>query len=234
MDWNHIPFLVQTAASKPVSSTWVNDAQGNSFWIDPAERRRAFEVLPAMSNALKRYIKSNGLPNINQPELDQVLALLESVRAEDLENADKSPVGLEGPQAATTYTHKAFIMKKSAFYGALEAEHSAVLLRIYSSGGSLLRQQSYCNHGTCATASSMYAKCYGSFIKGNTNVTTIDQACDQYSSYIFTQAGHGHVCNNDTLQQYLSVKGSANQNWGICDFNWTALLAYYRTAPSCQ
>lgn len=245
MDWNHTPFLVQTADSTPVMRSWADDgAKDNAFSIDPSERLRAFGMLPATVKALKTYAKQEkeAMSDLDQSDLEQVIALLESVRSWELQerswelqDSDNTLEASMSSQAAVvTYTHKAFIMKKSAFFGALEAEHSAVLLRIYSSKGALLKQQSYCNHGTCATDPSMSAKCFGSFVKRNTNVYTKDRACDQWSSYIFTRSGHGHVCNNDTLQQYLSVKGSDNLNWGICDFPWVSLLAYYRKAPNCQ
>lgn len=232
LDWNHAPFLVQFGGSKPEISSWGDETGSeNGFAVDPAERLRAFGMLPETAAGLRAHMKQKkrSITDDDRSDIEQIIALLESVQSEDLNN-DENTSGA----TSATYTHKAYIKKKSAFYGAFEAEHSAVLLRIYSSSGSLLREQSYCNHGTCATSSAMSTKCSNSFVKGNSNVYTMDRACDQWSLYITNWSGHGHVCNNDTLQQYLSIQGSGNLNWGICDFGPASIFAYYRKAPSCQ
>lgn len=240
MDWNHTPFLMQNATSTPLLSSWADDGtKDNVFSLDLSERRRAFIMLPAAARALKVYARNdNAMSEVEQSDLEQVIALLESVRSSDLQDADNTRVASKRSHAATTtYTHKAFVMRKTAFFqkNPLEWEHSALLLRIYSSGGTLVRQLSTSNHGTPATDPSMKAKCFGSFVKPNSNVYTMDRACDQFGSLYITKANfRGHVCNNDTRQQYLSVKGSSNMNWGICSFSGVALLAYYSKAPNCD
>lgn len=241
MDWNHIPFLMQSATSTPLLSSWADDGtKDNVVSLDLSERRRAFIMLPAAARALKVYARNdNAMSEVERSDLEQVVALLESVRPRDLQDADNTRVASKRSHAATTtYTHKAFVMRKTAFFKSnpFEWEHSALLLRIYSSGGTLVKQQSYSNHGTPATDSSMKSKCFGSFVKPNANVYTMDRACDQFGSLYTTSSRVlvGHVCNNDTRQQYLSVKGSSNMNWGICKFGIAAILAYYTNAPDCD
>jgi len=242
MDSNHTPFLMQSATSTPLLSSWADDGSKDTvISLDLSERLRAFLMLPAAAKALRGYAKSEkATSEVEQEDLEQVIALLESVRSSDLQDADNTRVSSIRPGVATTtttYTHKAFVMRKTAFFASnpLEWEHSALLLRIYSSGGTLVKQQSYSNHGTPATDPSMQSKCFGSFVKANANVYTTDRACDQFGSlYIFNKYLVGHVCNNDTRQQYLSVKGSSNTNWGICSFGGAAILAYYSKAPNCD
>jgi hypothetical protein len=239
MDWNHKPFLMQSATSTPLLSSWADDGtKDNVFSLDLSERLRAFIMLPAAAKALKVYARNENAPDVERSDLEQVIALLESVRSSDLQDADKTRVAsMRSHAATTTYTHKAFVMRKTAFFKSnpFEWEHSALLLRIYSSGGTLVKQQSYSNHGTPATDPSMQSKCFGSFVKANANVYTTDRACDQFGSlYVTNRYLVGHVCNNDTRQQYLSVKGSSNTNWGICSFGVPAIVAYYSTAPNCD
>lgn len=246
MDGNHTSFLMQSANSTPLSNSWANDGtEDNAFGIDPAQRLGAFRMLPVAARALKNYLKqSKGtMSNLDQSDLLQLIALLESVRADTLYDSESALEPETAGEALTaTYTHKTYIFRKDAWFNGSPGDHSAVLLRIYSSGGSLVRQWRSCNHGTCADQSPpMYAKCFRSFLKGNTSIPTPDRACDQFRSpYVvrttwpYTIYASGHVCNNDTRQQYLSIKGSSNINWGICSFNPVTLGVLYRRAPDCD
>lgn len=240
MDSNRVPFIIQSGGSSPALNPWGEDESNqDGFDLDLAERLRAFRMLPAAASTLTAYLEQNSdtISYLDETDLRQIIDLMASDRSKQLQNlesADDARNFLEAPSA--TFTHKAFVMRKQAFFNGFPGEHSALLLRIYS-GTRIVRELVTCNHGTCATQSSMYSKCLGSFQKSNSNIYTRDQACDQFSSPYITQGWpyvYGHVCNNDTRQQYLSVKGSSNMNWGICYFSGTSILAYYRYAPSCD
>lgn len=238
MDQNHIPFFVQTAGPTPMARSWYADKEkSESLPLDIGGRQRAFAILPSAARALRAYQKHTDHPaeatdrrRCVSPgpdwEIERVVAMMESLTIGDMQDIEGAcPAAVRAPQAnaVATYTHKVTIKKKSAnFPLAQEWEHSAVLLQIYQAGGALLTDYYTCNHGACAIDPSMSTQCTTSVTKANINYYMWDLMCDYYGSpYLL------HLCNSDTLQEYLSVVNSSSQDWGIC---FTPRVY----APSCQ
>jgi hypothetical protein len=222
-DDSHTPFLIQGHGPTPATKAYYeNLVTSQATPVDEGVRRRAFALLPAAVVALTDYTEEHDL---NAWEIRQIIALMNSVTLSDIEDADteaSSSSSRIAPSAIATYKHVVTIKRKAAFDIKWELEHSALLLAIYNSKGSLLSQTSTCNHGACATSSSMTTKCTSTFLKPYLTIYAWDLMCDGFGYWY-----GGHTCNTDTRQEYLSIKGSSSQNWGICSVK-------YLYAPSCD
>lgn len=179
-------------------------------------------MLSSMIKALKTYNKKH---KKTQWEIKEVIKLLVSVINENIfdeakdfstENQTQGKMSI----ASSSYTHEVAIRRKRAF--GVVFEHSAIRLRIYQTGSNLVAQYSTCNHGTCATDSSMSTKCIRTLFKPDLTFYLWDLMCD-YWGYPYGS----HLCNGDTYQEYLSIKNSQSIDWGVCG---TARLY----APNCD
>jgi hypothetical protein len=228
MDRDRTPFVVQTAGTAPLSPTWFADSlKAESLPIDIEGRQRAFTLFPRAARALRAYI--NDHPHL-QAELGALVEVLEYYTLEDLQDIESAPD--EPAHQITThataqakYTHKVTIKKKRSNINLprREYEHSALILQIYKQGGALLSSFHTSNHGTPATSSLMSTKCSKNFTKTNVSFNMWDIMCESYRSVWPVS----HLCNDDTRQQYLSIKNSSSQNWGVC-------FGFRKYAPDCD
>lgn len=227
MDQAHTPFLMQVAGTVPAARSWHDEQMSvQSLPVDTEDRRLAFAILPRAAESLKLYVKQHPAARAH---VEPIIELMESVTLADLQEFNEGASSPSiGASAITTYNHVVTIKRKPAFDVKWELEHSALLLQIYSSKGALLDQFSTCNHSptACATAKTMSTKCTKTFVKTNRLVYMWDYMCDYYG-YKYGGLPGLHTCNTDTRQQYLSVKGSSSQNWGICSVP-------YFVAPACD
>ena len=227
MDRDHTPFVLRTNGTTPMKAAWYGDTlQAESQPIDVEARQRAFALFPRAARALRAYTTEH--PD-SQPEIAGLIELLTFFTVEELHDIDGVPErpGIAQPQAAapTQYSHKATIRKKRSNINLpwREYEHSAVLLQIYKPGGALLTSWETSNHGTAATSSLMSSKCSKTFTKTHISFNVWDIMCESYGS-VWPAT---HLCNNDTRQEYLSIKYSSTKNWGVC---W----GYMKYAPDCD
>lgn len=125
--------------------------------------------------------------------------------------------------SGTTYRHKAHIQRKPA-YGVTWYDHSAIKVNVYYSDGALYGIFYTSNHGAAATDPSMSTKCYQNYSGRLNLVPYYSNSCESYGSEYWT-----HVCNNDTLVQWMNVQ--TNYYWlPVSAQCWGPYLLY---APNC-
>lgn len=223
MDGRRAPFMVQTAGHRPMEEKWYEEQKAfENTPINEEERSTDFSMLPSMIKSLKSYNKKH---KRTRWEIKEIIKLLMSVVNENVfdetdDSFTENQVQEKATMASSSFDHQVTIRKKKAF--GIIFEHSAIRLRIYKTYGSLLLQHSTCNHGTCATSTSMSSKCTKTFTKSNLTIYLWDLMCD-YWGYPYGS----HLCNGDTYQEYLSVKNGQSIDWGVCG---TARLY----APDCD
>lgn len=224
LDRNGSPFLVQVGGHAYIDSKWRDEDTAQDFEVLPERRAIDFDLV----RALGKELSSLDLPN-HSHELRVLSQLADSIDEQDSDPTlgYEHSAGHEKEQSAAptaSYNHKITIKKKAAFNCSFCGDHSAVLLQIYYSSGSLYKQISTSNHGTAATDSSMSNACSKTFTYSTTATPLLQYPCT--TSYGFT-SGY-HVCNDDTYCQYYDVKNGANSSWVTCGDS--SLRAY---APSC-
>ena len=214
MDRHRTPFVLRTAGAAPVDPTWYADVIASErLPIDIEARQRAFGLFPKAARALRAYDAEH---TEARWEIAGLLEVLEYLKVEDLYDNDSVIERGDVREDATQvmYSHKVTIKKKrsSANLPKREYEHSAILLQIYKSNGALVDWWESCNHGTCATSSLMSAKCSKTFSKPDIRYYFSDGMCELYRSVWPVQ----HLCNDDTRQEYLSIKNSLIKDYGVC------------------
>lgn len=118
-----------------------------------------------------------------------------------------------GPSTVAKWDYK--IYEKDAFFNGSPFDHSAVLLRGWSSGGSIVYTAVSCNHGTCANSTAMTRSCtmsgfrtddgtHSRYFYNETNTdTSVSSGCSTAYSAIFDNGKH--VCNDDSLLQRNAI-----------------------------
>ncbi len=107
------------------------------------------------------------------------------------------------------------IYEKDAFINGSGFDHSAVLLRGWTSGGSIVYTAVSCNHGACANSTAMTRSCtmtgfrtddgtHSRYFYNETNTSTsVSSGCSTAYSAVFDNGKH--VCNDDTLLQRNAI-----------------------------
>lgn len=137
--------------------------------------------------------------------VDDVVGLMDYVDSQ----SKLSPEAGDASAATTTYNNVVTIKKKTAFN--IVFEHSSLSYSLYKTSGQLLYTVVTCNHGSCASSSSMSTKCSKTFSQTTVDAYASDLLCDFYGSVY-----PAHVCNNDTRAEYLSIKNRKRGTWSSC------------------
>lgn len=218
------PFMVRTGGARPIDPWWYEDQKeaerkenrsaGHSERQED-ERLADFRALTDLATALREF-------QINSQRdswiLSELIAFSDSIRESDLFDEDLfrqalSERGSQKAAEAKKYKHKGYIRWKKASNTAGLLEHSAFLLRIYTSGGTLKFNLPTCNHGTCSDKDSMTTSCTKEWERSNASIYMWDFMCDGLTPY------GAHVCHDDTELQYYSTKNQnfdSNKAWSIC------------------
>lgn len=120
------------------------------------------------------------------------------------------------------------IYEKDAFMNGSPFDHSAVLLRGWSSSTSVVFSASSCNHGACATSSAMQRSCTMSgfrtddgthtryFFREDQGDTDVNGGCSTAYGAFFDNGKH--ICNDDTLLQRDAIyyDSSYSRTGGTC------------------
>jgi hypothetical protein len=225
MDHDRTPFVLQTSGTAPISATWFADSlAAESKPVDVESRQRALALFPRASRALRAYLDEHAQAYVEIGALIELLNYHTLEQLFDLDRAPQSPITAQAT-TTTTFTHKVSIYKKRSNINLpnREYEHSALILQIYDKSGKYVGGWYTSNHGTAATSSLMTFKCSNSFTKTNISFNMWDIMCESYNSVWPVT----HLCNNDTRQEYLSIKNSQAKNWGVC-------FGFAKYAPDCD
>lgn len=216
-----------TIAAQSGAGHFVDQSWGKKLGkVPPSLEKRAQDVseLGFFAVALRDQVK----PKLERSALsewawivDEMIQLLEYV---DMQSKMSPAFGSNVPEAAitaaTTYRNIVTIKKKKAFD--IVFEHSSLSSNVYTSSGKFLYSIITCNHGACASSSSMRTKCSKTFTQSKLDAYASDLLCDLYGWPYPV-----HVCNNDTRAQYRSIKNRSKGTWSSC----SSPLLY---APSCE
>jgi hypothetical protein len=225
MDHDRTPFVLQTSGAGPISPTWFADSlTAESQPVDVDARQRALALFPRTARALSAYLDEHADAYVEVGALIELLNFHTIDQLFDFDREPQSPITTQAT-TTTTYKHKVTINKKRSNINLpnREYEHSALILQIYDKSGKYVGGWYTSNHGTAATSSLMTFQCSNSFTKTNVSFNMWDIMCESYSS-VWPAT---HLCNNDTRQEYLSIKNSQAKNWGVC-FGWA------KYAPNCD
>lgn len=102
-------------------------------------------------------------------------------------------------------------------------KHSAVHLRGWSSGGSIVYNASSCNHGSCATWSDMATECVMSgyrtddgtnsrYFYSDTTTSNSERNGGCSTTYYWNSGPGGHNCNDDTTIQRNAIYYDSSQD----------------------
>lgn len=139
------------------------------------------------------------------------------------------------------YTHEISIQYNPIWWTAWKGDHSAVLLWVFDSVGYFVGMVSTRNHGLEASDPAMWRVASGCprTWTGRANAMPPLQpyfSTDTYldgdaggcsTPYSISGASYTHVCNDDSLAMYQSVKNNASQLWTTCSDNWLRKVAPY-------
>lgn len=220
-DNENIALAAQSGTGHFVDQVWGQEMSEVPLMLDDETRERDVAELTYFAKALQEKVRLKlGESKLSRWAwvLDDMVSLMEYVEAQ----SKLGPVPSDITSKATaTYTNKVTIKKKKAFN--IIYEHSALSYSLYKSNGSLLYTIVTCNHGDCASKSSMSTKCSKTFTQSTLDAWASDYQCDLYGYWYIAQ----HMCNNDTRAQYLSIKNRSKGSWGSC-----SKVTLY--APSCD
>ncbi|MEA2600916.1 MAG: hypothetical protein QOF89_1908 [Acidobacteriota bacterium] len=220
-DNENIVLTAQSGTGHFVDKAWGQELSAVPQLIDDERRERDIAELTYFANALREKVK----PRLGKSELlrwawviDELVSLMDYTEAQ----RELAPVlDDDSPKATATYSNVVTIKKKTAFN--IVFEHSALSYSLYKSNGSSLYTIVTCNHGACASASSMSTKCSKTFTQSTVDGWASDLLCDLF---VFNYPW-GHACNNDTRAEYLSIKNRSRGSWGSC----SGIKLY---APACD
>lgn len=221
-DQDGFPIVAQRGSDHFLDPVWKKSLEKiGEAYIVPEQRFQDVGDLASFANDLRNQVQ----PALDKSEMsewswiiDNTADLMEYV----VEQSDNPPSSSEATEraASTTYKNVVTINKKKAF--GIAFEHSALSYSLYSSTGKFLYSIVTCNHGACASSSSMSFKCSKIFTQSTVTAFASDLLCDFYGSPYSL-----HTCNSDTKAEYLSIKNQARGTHGAC---YTPLLY----APSCD
>lgn len=210
---------VQSGTGHLADKTWKLESELPPESVET--RTQDLADLASFADALERDVT----PGIEASDLaewswvvDQLVSLMRYIDAERTPTDRELEAIAAAPTA--TYTNVVRIRKKPTL---IIAEHSSLSSSLYTSSGSLLHTLVTCNHGACATASSMSTKCTKTFTQSTVNLWASDLLCDFYG----WPYGTHHLCHNDTRVQYLSIKNRQTGHYNGC-------VSPRVTTPSCD
>lgn len=245
------PFLVQAGGHGLHESTWgVFDENPE---IGLGRRTIDFQLATAAADALESISIPDGLEWERR-------ALVKLVRAADKDDAlyhnddehvvpddDEPTTESEGGgmlNLKANFNHAFQIRKKPAGPGSIDlglADHSAMYAWVRNSSGTRVSQMYTCNHGACASASSMSTKCTSRNVTRTTSLLPLLSTCplnhEDYSCTTCCDTDYGiipddgrHVCNDDTSLERDLMLYTGGTCWAPTYCGDTALARY---APSC-
>jgi hypothetical protein len=218
------PLVVEVGGHSFMDPSW---ADGPGVLVEPDQADRFFRVVAGFASALAVGEFPSGFEPEQRRLLDAATAAVEGLTSssEDpgealadeptVETVTKALVVGSGAMSCNCQ-HEVRIRKKPAFVKNSIFDHSAIWLNVYSvvSGKKkLVGTFASCNHGTCASSSSMNTNCTKTFSKSTNEVTFLAyEACPTlYILWALIIPGAlpvGHVCNDDTIVQYAAIKNS--------------------------
>lgn len=211
----------QSGTGHFVDQSWRQELSMAPLAIDDEKREQDDTELVYFAEALQEKVK----PRLGKSKLsrwswvvDELVSLMNYTEAQ---SALAPVLGDEDTKASATYSNVVTIKKKKAFD--VVFEHSALSYSLYNSKGTRLSTIVTCNHGACASASSMSTKCSKTFKQSTVDMWASDLLCDLYGYRYPTQ----HMCNSDTRAEYLSIKNRSRGSWGSC----SSIRLY---APDCD
>jgi len=201
-----------TIAAQSGSGHFVDQSWGRETTAVPLsleKHQRDVAELSSFANSLQEQVK----PRLGKSTFSQWLWVVDEIvdllRYTDDQSKISPSIDDYDPKAAAAYRIVVAIKKKVAF--GVVFEHSSLSSSTYKSTGQFLYSIITCNHGTCASSSTMSTKCSATFTQSTLDGYASDLLCDFYGwPYLV------HVCNNDTRAEYLSIKNRSRGTWSSC------------------
>lgn len=214
---------VQRGGDAFIDKSWIEKIEKTPSSLQ--ERSQDVKELDGFANELLNQVK----PELEVSSLNEFAWIIDEVvqNMRATTNASKKRVFFE--KATSAPFSEIVKIRKQPLYGIIVggvrlAEHSSLSRDAYKNGVFVSHFAS-CNHGACADSTTMSTKCSKTFSNRTAISTVRDQLCDFYGGiYVIT----GHVCNNDTRAEYLSIKNRTMGKWSSC--NWPL----YVYATTCE
>ena len=229
----------QIGGDRFIDPTWSwKSTGGDSASVDSAVRTADFARVEAAIEALRAWTPPAGLEQLKLGALRAAEASRDIERAETPRVAGEggpalgvkqdiiNPAGDPYPNYYWTYS----MWSRVLAYACVPplpcvtiAEHSAVRLSLYSSGGTFINNWESCNHGACAAASNMDKQCVSSkfndtddsrymYLEPATSTGGGTAGCMTGYTDLGDSAGGSHNCHNDSrLQRYAIVTGQVGE-----------------------
>jgi hypothetical protein len=201
LDHNGQPFFQQMGGDGYIDPTWSAPAVEG---FDEATRQNDFEMLKAAAAPVRNYRAPE--------ELDQLrLAILSIANSVD-GFADKSGVDTSAIArvAPCELCRGGAAVTKWDFYTSVHpvavlGEHSAVMLRGWTSNSRVAYTTVSCNHGSCANASDMKRKCTMPGFRTDDGSHTRWFQANGCSTHYNARSAGGHNCNDDSELQQRAI-----------------------------
>lgn len=214
-------FYMQMGADEFIDSSWRQPKVEN---IDEAGRVTDFELARDSEDAWRTLALPAWAEDLRLSAMDIARSFHTILVKENAKPTATEPTGgpgalqpkatiAWGPSTVAYWDYK--IYEKDAFFNGSPFDHSAVLLRGWSSGYSVVYTAVSCNHGTCANSTAMTRSCtmsgfrtddgtHSRYFYNETNTdTSVSSGCSTAYSAIFDNGKH--VCNDDSLLQRNAI-----------------------------
>ncbi|MGZ5968321.1 MAG: hypothetical protein ACXWP4_11690 [Polyangiales bacterium] len=243
------PFYIQTGGDSFIDKTWHMPKEVKGF--DEARRVADFGLARDAEQAWRGATLPTALAELRLAGMDIAKGLR---NATDMKGKTTTPTVPAAPAEPTTDS-PSLAPKVDSYYDSSVNiwdyqrwkkptlgdifEHSAVTLRGWTSGYSLVFQRNSCNHGACAQSTAMTSYCnYSGWLKDDgthsrwfesetgTNIITYSGGCN--TPYGISLGDH--VCNDDTI---LEIKAITTDDYQGKVFSTMCATYPSLYAPSC-